>query len=110
MHRENLARRECISEGAQSEQMAGIHTSCGPKAETVQNINPARTRSCTRCEVGQVLACSIVLTTLLSKYIRSKVWGPKRRSTCPQALFDNIQSMSETFQEEKSAGFVLEGT
>lgn len=47
---------------------------------------------------------------LLSKDIRSKVWGPKRRSTGSQALSDNIQLISVTFLEGKSAGFSLEGT
>ena len=38
------------------------------------------------------------------------MWGPQRRSTCSQALFDNLQSVSDQLREERSAGFSPDGT
>ena len=47
-----------------------------------KNIKPARTRSCTRCKVGQALACSIVLTIAIQRHNLEDV-GPKETLDLP---------------------------
>ena len=58
--------------------------------------------------MGKTLA--IVLTIAIQRHLVEGV-GPKETlDLLPNTLSDNINSMSETFLEGNSAGFLFEGT
>ena len=59
-----------------------------------EDVDTARFWSCTRRKMSKCRP-TLLRWQLLSKDMRSNVWGPKRRSTCSQALIDNIQSASD---------------
>ena len=47
-----------------------------------KKINPARTRSCSKCKVGGALACSIALTIAIQRHMVEGV-GPKETLDLP---------------------------
>lgn len=84
--------------------MAGMYTSCGPTGETAETSMPLKIVAAQGVKWGRQWS-ALSGWQLVFNNTRSKVWGPKRRSTCSQALFDNLHSVSDTFLEGKAAGF-----
>ena len=72
-----------------------------------EDVDTARFWSCRRCKMRQAQTYPIALAVTIQGHEIERV-GPEK--TYSQALFDNIQSVSDRLREGRSARFSPDGT